>query len=300
MTEGEIAGVIVPALTPVDSNDRVDEPAYRKLLRSLIESGVQGIFVGGTAGEGPLLTQREWERMAGIAFEECHGRVHLLGGATDTSTARVIERVHTLQAIGYENVVIVPTFYLKLKYPEEHLRLFGECKQAAGNTNLIAYNIPSCASSTIPVEVVCEMTRRGWIRYCKESSEDMDYFQQLLEQGGPLGLKVFVGSERHAAEALQMGAQGIVPVCANYEPATYIAAYEARHDPDRLRSLQERILTVIQNLVLAPRSWIAGAKYAIALKGIGSGRPVSPTEPLNDSERRAIEGFCSQQQLSPD
>ena len=86
MSKSQIAGVVVPAVTPVDSQDRVDEEAYRGLLRFLIGSGVHGVFVGGTAGEGPLLTLTEWERMSVIAFEECHGKVHLLGGALDTST----------------------------------------------------------------------------------------------------------------------------------------------------------------------------------------------------------------------
>jgi hypothetical protein len=68
--------------------------------------------------------------MSHIAFEECHGKVHLLGGTLDTSTSRVIQRARILATIGYENYVVLPTFYLKLKLPDEHLRLFGECKEA--------------------------------------------------------------------------------------------------------------------------------------------------------------------------
>jgi 4-hydroxy-tetrahydrodipicolinate synthase len=96
LRNNRIAGVIVPVITPVDEQDHVDEDAYRGLLRFLMGSGVHGIFVGGTAGEGPLLTLDEWERMAVIAFEECHGKVHLLGGTLDTSTRRVIEKAKIL------------------------------------------------------------------------------------------------------------------------------------------------------------------------------------------------------------
>jgi len=46
-----------------DDEDRVDEPAYRATIRRLIAEGVDAVFVGGSAGEGPLLTDREWERM---------------------------------------------------------------------------------------------------------------------------------------------------------------------------------------------------------------------------------------------
>ncbi len=293
MSKSPITGVVVPVVTPVDAQDRVDEEAYRGLLRFLIRSGVHGIFVGGTAGEGPLFTLDEWERMSVIAFEECHGKVHLLGGTLDTSTRRVIEKARILETIGYENYVVLPTFYLKLKLPDEHLRLFGECKQAVSDLNMVVYNLPSIAGSSIPVEVMCEMTRRGWITCCKDTSEDMEYFGRLLSEAGPLGLGVLIGSERHSAEALLLGAQGLVPVSANFEPATYIAAYEARKDPEKMKKIHARISSVVENVLLQPRSWLSAAKYASSSLGFGSGKPISPTEPLNAAERRQIDQFLA-------
>jgi len=55
--------VVVPLITPVDDEDRVDEPAYPATIRRLIAEGVDATFVSGSAGEGPLLTERDWERM---------------------------------------------------------------------------------------------------------------------------------------------------------------------------------------------------------------------------------------------
>jgi 4-hydroxy-tetrahydrodipicolinate synthase len=293
MSNSRIAGVVVPVVTPVDTQDHVDEVAYRGLLRFLMRSGVHGIFVGGTAGEGPLFTLDEWERMAVIAFEECHGKVQLLGGTTDTSTRRVIEKAKILASIGYENYVVLPTFYLKIKLPDEHLRLFGECKEAVSDLNMVAYNLPSIAGSSIPVEVMCEMARRGWITCCKDSSEDTVYFDRLLAEAGPLGLGVLMGSEVHAAQALLKGAQGIVPVSANFEPATYVAAYEARRDAEKMKQIEERIVRLVHNVLLQPRSWLSAAKYASAGLGLGSGRPMSPTEPLNEAERQQVDLFLA-------
>ena len=85
MDNVKMGGIIVPVITPVDDQDRVDEASFRAQIRRLIKAGIHGIFVGGSAGEGPLLTAKEWERMVTIGFEECNGKVHLLGGAIDTS-----------------------------------------------------------------------------------------------------------------------------------------------------------------------------------------------------------------------
>jgi 4-hydroxy-tetrahydrodipicolinate synthase len=301
MKTSELGGVIVPAITPVDDEDRVDEGAYRKLLKRLIEAGVHGVFAGGSAGEGPLLVLREWERMASIAFEECHGKVHLLGGALDTSTRRIIERIKILARIGYENFVVSPTFYVGAKLPEEHLRLFGECKEHSEGMEMVAYNIPSCTGSVIKVETMCEMARRGWIRYCKESSEDLNYLRRLVSEGGPLGLRVLMGSEANAAQGLLLGACGIVPVCANYEPSTFLSAYNARADREKLMRAQERIDALVKNIPLGPRMWLAGVKYALFTTGVGSGKPVSPLEPVDLDEKRRIDLFLQhQRQPSPD
>jgi len=291
MNSTELAGIIVPVITPVDDQDRVDEAAFRKQLRRLIKAGVHGVFVGGSAGEGPLLTFQEWERLVTIGFEECHGKIHLLGGTMDTSARRIIGRIKFLAQIGYQNFVVAPTFYITANLPSEHLRLFGECKEHGAGMNMIAYNIPSTTGSMIQCEVLVEMVRRGWISYCKDSSEDMDYFHRLVSEAVPLGLRVFLGTERKAFEALQSGAVGLVPTCANFEPSTFLSAYAARGNKEELARLQIRITELVENLLLAPRLWLAGMKYAVSTLGIGSGRPVSPFEPLNDEERQRIDTF---------
>ena len=294
MDLSKIAGVIVPAVTPVDAGDRVDEAAYRSLLRYLIDAGVHGIFVGGTAGEGPLLTLQEWERMSSIAFEECHGKVYLLGGALDTSTSRITQRIRMLSDIGYQHYVVVPPFYVKMTLPDEHLRLFGTCKESAPNLDMIVYNIPSCTGTVIPIEIVCKMAQRKWTLCCKDSSEDMEYFGRLISEAGPLGMRVLIGSEMNAAEALLMGAHGLVPVSGNYEPHTFLEAFEARGNAQKLALIQERITMLVQNVLLRPRSWLAGAKSAVAANGIGSGIPVSPFEPLSTDEKAQFDLFWEQ------
>lgn len=287
----ELKGVIVPVITPVDDEDRVDEAAFRKVLRFLVKAGVHGVFCGGSAGEGPLLASREWTRMVEIAWDECGKKVHLLGGAIDTSTARVVERIKALVGIGYRNIVVAPTYYLVTRTASEHLRLFEAAKEACGDRELIAYNIPSCTNTEIAVDTFREMGRRGWIRYCKESSGNLEYFRKLVAAGKDVGLKAFMGDENGIAEGLQAGACGIVPVCANYEPATFLRAFAAaeRGDAAGLAKAQDRVLVVRKLLCLGGVSWVAGVKYAAASIGFGSGKPVSPLEPAVAAQRKAID-----------
>jgi 4-hydroxy-tetrahydrodipicolinate synthase len=289
----ELAGVIPPAITPVDDEDRVDEPAFRRLLRRLIDGGVHGIFVGGSAGEGPLLTLAEWVRMMEIAFDEVRDEVPLLGGVMETSTRRVMERLKLLAGIGYSYYVVTPVFYLRMTTPEEHLRLFAICHEAVPDLELIPYNIPVFTGCQIPIQVLCDLARRGWVRYCKESSGDLPYFTRLVGEGREVGLKVFMGDERSAREGLAAGACGLVPGCANFEPRTFVRVYEAaqRGDVQELDRSYARMMVLREKLVLSSPCWLAGIKYAVACAGIGSGKLVSPLHVLTDEEQRDIAEF---------
>ena len=286
----ELTGIVVPLLTPTDRQDRVDEGALRRSIERLIEAGVDGLFVGGSAGEGPLLVDTEWDRLVAIAADETRRRVHLMGGAQDTSTRRVVDKVRRLRAAGYRQIVVTPTYYVSTTTKAEHLRLVDACREAAEGADIIPYNIPQVTNSWIAVETFQQMAQDGWVRYCKESSGDPEYLRRLVTEAGAVGLKVFAGEERNAAQALRTGAVGLVPVCANIEPRTYLrlAAAAARGDEEEMEKLQGRIRDLVEVIVRGGPCWLAGPKYALARLGIGDGNPVSPLEPVGVEQAARI------------
>lgn len=291
--EVPLHGVVVPAITPVDKNDKVDAKAFRAVLNRLINAGVNGIFVGGSAGEGPLLRDREWRRMVEIAHDEVGGRIPLLGGAIDTSTARICAKAKTLRQIGYRHAVVTPSYYITVKTASEHLRLFGAAREALGDVEMVAYNIPGCTASTIAVDTFLEMAKRGWIRRCKESSGDLPYLLELIRRGADVGLSVLAGDEAISGKALLAGAVGIVPVCANYDPATYLGLYKAGRAGDKagVARQMKRAMQLKDALVMSGPCWLTGIKYAVSALGIGSGMPVSPLEPADEGRRAVIQAL---------
>jgi len=285
MGNAELHGVVVPVITPVDDAGDVDEAAFRKVIRRLIDHRVHGIFVGGSAGEGPLLTAAQWHRMAEIAIGEVRADLPLLGGVMETSARRALEKIKALRDMGYRYLVLTPTFYIAVRTASEHLRLFGEAKEATADMELIAYNIPQCTGSSLAVDTVCEMARRGWIRCCKESSGDWEYLNGLLQRAPAVGLTVLAGDEKTAGEALLSGAGGIVPVCANYDPATFLRLYDAArarprrggqtHDQSRgAAGVPAPLGTVLAvgDQVRALRPWDRLRQAALAF---GTGRPAT-------------------------
>lgn len=298
MSNRELHGVIVPVITPINKKENVDEPAFRKILRRLVAAQVHGIFVGGSAGEGPLLIDAQWRRMVEIAIDEVGSDLPLLAGAMDASTLRVCDKVTVLKKLGYRYFVLTPSYYITNKSPSEHLRLFGQAKKAAGKMEMVAYNIPQCTGSTLDIDMVCEMADRGWIRYCKESSGDLKYLKTLIRRGKAVGLDVLVGDEPIMDQGLLAGGKGIVPVVANYDPQRCLRIYEAGIHGDR-KALAEQMPEFLQmrdTLLKSGVSWIAGIKYAMSFIGFGSDLCVSPIEPAEAGRKKKIDALTKHRQ----
>ncbi len=302
LNNADLAGIIPPILTPTDEQDRVEEGALRRSVRRLLEAGVHGLFVGGTAGEGPLLAEREWDRLMEIVFDETAGRVPLLAGAQDCSTRKVVDKIVRLREIGYQHCVVTPTFYIGSKTADEQLRLFAACREAAGAVEVIAYNIPQVTGTHIAVETFCELARRGWIRQCKESSGDLTFLRRLIREGGACGLRVLMGDEQNAAAGLVAGARGLVNLCANLEPRTYLRLFEAagRGDEAELQRLQARINRLVETVVLTGPCFVTGPKYFLSRLGVGRGTPVSPLQPVSAEQAKKIDEYLSSGQAGED
>ncbi len=291
-----ISGVIIPVITPVDENERVDEKAFRAAMRRCLDAGVDGIFAGGSAGMGPLLTDAQWHRAMEIARDEIADEKTLLGGVIATSTKRAVDQIKFLASIGYRYAAVTPTFYITISTVDEMLYHFGACREAA-DIEMVVYNIPSCTNSNIPLEAMEKMASDGWMKAIKESSGDREYFRALLEFVSELDLNVMQGNEPDIEWGLTLGAAGIVPVCGNYEPATYVAAVQADANGETrlLHQIQQRINFIREVLLLGDKNWIAGIMYGMKTLGIGSGIAVKPLQELSSNEKRRIDGLILKQ-----
>lgn len=295
MSSCTIHDVIVPILTPVDEHENVDESSLRRLIRRCLDAGCAGIFAGGSAGSGPLLTDTQWQRLMEIARSEVGAAHTLLAGVIETSTARALQRIRILERIAPDALVITPTFYITLTSDEEILTHFTMCRDAT-NLPIVAYNIPGCTHSVISPDVVAHMCEQKWLAGVKESSGDWDYFLRVLEIALSCDVPVMQGDELGIDRALLAGAAGCVPVCANYEPDTFVAICRAARDGNEslVHQVQQRIGRLVHTLPRGGENWIASLVYALHTLGIGGDRPVSPLRPISQQRRAQIDAFCTQ------
>lgn len=284
-----LEGIIPPLPTPFTEDGEIDAEALRRMAGHLRAGGVDAVFVAGTAGLAPLLTERQYGRLMELALECFREGPPLVAGVIECSTPRALERIHLLESLGYRRFVLTSTFYLPPSGQRQALRHFGRCAEAT-ELEMIVYNIPSCTGIHIAVETVEEMARRGWTRTVKDSSNDAAHFGKLCALGRDAGLAIFQGLRPVMSELAALGAAGCVPVPGNIRPSIFAEAWKAARngDAERVRTLQVSIDLLWETLV-APGDFLTGTLYALARERLMQELLPEPLEPASEERRRVID-----------
>jgi 4-hydroxy-tetrahydrodipicolinate synthase len=271
----QLHGVVPPLCTPLTESGEVDTASLERLVSFLLDAGVHGLFAGGSTGEISQLTDAARDTALRTVVGTAAGQVPVLAGAIDTGTARVLEHARRAQALGADAVVVTAPFYVGVTEPEvlHHYRLLA----GALDVPLVAYDIPSAVGHKLSAGLVTELVREKIITAVKDSSGDLESFQQVLDGTAGLGTARLTGSETLADLALFRGADGIVPGLGNVDPHGYVRLYEAARVGDWAAARREqRRLTELFTIIgvadpgrIGPKSAALGAfKAALALRGV--------------------------------
>jgi 4-hydroxy-tetrahydrodipicolinate synthase len=288
-----LKGIVPPVVTPLEDDDSLDRAAFDQVLELLIEGGVHGVFILGTTGEGPALSQRLRREVIQAAAETVRGRIPLLVGVTDTSLVDSVALAEHSADCGADAVVTAGPSY----FPASQDDLVRYMQQFAGDCPLpvFLYNMPSHTKVSFSLETVRQLADVPQIVGVKDSSAQMLFFQQLLAISAERpDFAVLIGPEELLAEAVLLGAHGGVCGGANLSPQLYVDLYKAAVAGDlrQVMKLQQRVHRLSNKLYSvgeAPSSYLTGLKAALACIGIGNGHLAPPAASLLPEHRGVIE-----------
>ena len=84
-----LRGVLPPAVTIFDEAEKISEVGMQDQARFLMQSGVHGITVGGSTGEGHTLSAQELSDIVKITLDVTNSKVPLIAGIIENSTKLV-------------------------------------------------------------------------------------------------------------------------------------------------------------------------------------------------------------------
>jgi 4-hydroxy-tetrahydrodipicolinate synthase len=266
----KVKGVIVPLVTPFDSQGNVDRSAIHQLVEFLIERGVQGLFPGGTTGEGPLLTLAERCQLAEAVVEAAEGRVPVIVHTGAITTREAVELTAHAQRIGAQAAALIPPYYYH--YDDEALlRHFDQVATQFPDFPIYLYDNPAVTNNRLSPQLIARLVERcPNIIGLKDSSGTLDTLAASAKLNGG-SFNTAIGPDGLILAGVAMGLDACVSGNANVVPELVVSLYRAASTGslEEARHLQRQLNTVRQ--ILRDGADLSLFKAVLAQRGISVG-----------------------------
>lgn len=284
-----IKGIIVPILTPIDGEERIDEPRLRDHVDYVINGGVSGVLAFGSNGEFYMVEEDEMERGLKIMVAQAAGRVPVYFGIGAISTKKCCRLAKMAAANGAAGVSVLQPMFLKPTYQELFLH-FKAVAESVPGVPMLLYNNPDRVGYTLSADLVDELAHKvDNIVGMKDTSGDITLTSEFIRRTRDVDFKVFGGKDTLLYASLCHGAVGGVCTAANFMPKLITDVYNKFVAGDLKGSLEAQFKLNPVRLAMDPASFPVAAKDMAKLRGRDVGVPYLPTLPT--PEGAVKEGF---------
>jgi len=294
MKQPNISGVFPALLTPFTKGGKsVDYDKACALAEHLAAKKVDGLFIGGTTGEGLLMTLDERKRLAEETIAAVGKKVTIIvhSGCLDANSAVELTR-HAAEQGAAACAAMAPAFY---RFDDKAMAVhFKTIAKAAPNFPLMLYNIPGCTHNPLSPAFIIGMAREVEnIVGVKDSGGRMQDLNVLLADR-PKGFIVFNGVDEYSAQALTTGADGSVASTANVVPGLFNSIYDAAKKGD-FKAAWKHQKTLSQACGhFHYGAMVAYYKEGLRLLGVDAGYCRPPQRELTNGEKKSLaEGLAS-------
>ncbi|NNF77363.1 MAG: dihydrodipicolinate synthase family protein [Rhizobiales bacterium] len=279
-------GIYTPIVTPHNPDSSINRDRFADAVEHLISHGVSGIVLAGTTGE--YYAQTAEERIAMMAFskELIKGRLPLIIGTGSMRTDESIMYAEEAKKVGADALLIATPPYA---YPtEREIALHALAIDRAANLPVMLYNYPGRMSVNMGAETFDRLGRSPNFCAIKESSGDPNQLHMLARDYPHIQLSC--GMDDQALEFFAWGARSWVCAGSNFAPEAHIALYRAcalEGNFGKGRRIMSAMLPLLRVLEQGGK-FVQCIKHGLTLRGINSGPPRRPLQPLNKDEKREL------------
>lgn len=283
-----LTGITPAFLTPFDGEGEINHKVAREMVEFHIATGVAGEYVGGSTGEGFLLTEAERRKLAETVIDQVKGRVPVIVQVGALTTAEASRLAAHAQEAGADAISSVPPFYFNVGF--EGIKGHYAAITAACDLPMYIYNIPGATGVNVTpamAKEICEQSPR--VVGMKFTSYNFFEMRQLLDlevNGGQLN--IVSGPDEMMVAAQAMGAHGAIGSTYNVLPKLFVDAYDAFHagDVQRASQLQGKANEFIQAFLSFGS--ISALKEMMTLIGLDCGSGRRPQRPLSGEEKEQL------------
>ncbi len=291
MTQPLFHGVIPPVPTIFDDQGQFDPLGMGRLLDHLIDNGVNGVLVLGSAGEFSHMDRAMREEIAAFAVKHVNGRVPVLFCVSMPGTQETIRYAQHAKDVGADAVLIVNPYYAPLSQDA----LYQHYKQIAASVDLpqMLYNYPAMTGQELEVELIQKLAFEcPNIVGIKDSVISVSHTRQIIvdvKYQRP-DFMVFCGFDEHMLNTLALGGDGAIPACSNFAPQILCGLYQAFCKGDYEKALAfHRQIGKIASIYSIDTPFYGVIKEAIRQSGVDISTAVlPPARPLSEAGKQKV------------
>jgi 4-hydroxy-tetrahydrodipicolinate synthase len=285
-----IHGIIAYPITPFGEAD-IDVDRLAGLVDTMVDAGVHAIAPLGSTGESAYLSFDEWTTVVDTTVTAVAGRVPVVVGSSDLTTAGTVARAEYAEQAGATAIMVIPVSYWALN-EREIVQHFTSVSDAI-SIPIMAYNNPATSGIDMSPTLLNHMFESiANVKMVKESTGDIQRMLDLKELSSG-ELPFYNGSNPLVLDALLAGASGWCTAAPCLRPGPAIALYEAvvAGDTARATAIYEELLPLLSFIV--SKGLPPAVKSGLDILGEPAGVPRLPLLPLDVEGRTQLESILA-------
>lgn len=276
-----LQGIFPALVTPFDEHGALAVRSLERLLERVYATGIGGVYVCGSTGEGLLQPLEQRKRVAEIAVRNSPPgkRVIVHIGAYRTDDAGELAR-HAA-ACGASAVSSLPPLGA---YSFDEILSYYRTLSTATDLPFLVYYFPAVAPAIHSVSQIIELCRLPNVIGLKFTAHDL-YSLSLIRNAGA---SVLSGYDEVLVAGLLMGACGGIGTFYNLAPELFVQLYARAKQGEwaAAREVQARINELIELTLRYP--CFPAVKAILRWSGIDCGHCLAPRRSLTGDEEREL------------
>jgi len=281
-------GVMPALMTEMKEDGALDLDATKRHITQCLEAGCEGFVMLGTLGENNSLTLDEKAAVVSTAVEAAGGRVPVLAGVAEYTTAFAIDSAQRMKDAGAEGLMVLPC----MVYEQDAREAIAHFRAVARAVDLpiMIYNNRVSYKVDLSPEDFADLASEANIIAVKESSHDSRRMTDMINRLGER-YKLFCGVDDLALENVLFGAVGWVAGMANCFPHESVRLFKLA-EAGKLEEALALYRWFMPLLHLdTDVKLVQYIKLANQMTGLGAEHVRPPRLPLIGAERAEVEAI---------
>lgn len=210
-------GTGVAIVTPFKNDLSIDFAALGRVIKHIIDGGVNYIVALGTTGESVTIAKEEKKAIISYIVEAVDGRIPVVAGIGGNNTQEIINSIKHTSFEGVDGILSVAPYYNKPSQRGlfQHFKAIANCSPVP----VIIYNVPGRTACNISADTCLELAHECEnIIAVKEASGDMTQIMKIIK-GKPENFSVISGDDMLTIPIIAAGGSGVISVLGNAFPA---------------------------------------------------------------------------------